>query len=695
STGSSTVEYQLDMVNQIQVHDSIGLSFARTLLDARVQQGLSAEYRLQIEGVEEIVHRSHELRTWFPNQHRVLSRYVQNWPFDRWDIPSSPPPIDVTLRGTLTVPSGPDRALRLRHGGRADLLVDDAVYRNEAVLAPGDHSVEVRWRSSSGADTALEFCWAIEGGPCARIPNDAFRPSEASSQALRLVVWLTGALLALFFGAGVFFVVLAPSRMLRCRRLGATSAVAICLLGLALRLFDYQVMPEFQENDDELFATWNGYELLRSGETVGWSMWASAYGPYADVELLPYFRPKPLKLIRPYFEHPPLMHLLVGAAAIAGGAEHFTHARLQHTRLVPIALSLLSLVLIIAIGARSFPGTAAGLCAGFLWACVPTIVLQGRVIKEEALVGPLALGACYFYLRYRDEGCRARDRNAMALLLGLAPLAKLPALAFAPGFVVLLAAKRRYRDAIALGVGTLLVASLIFVYAGYFGWDSFWFATRTQAIVRPPVWDLYFRFFTMGLINHNMVGEGWTTFLWFAWLIGLASAAALTRSPDSARPSDSAPAFDVAHLYLPMIFYLLAIGYSSGTWTFGWYWMPLYPFLCLGAGRFLHDLWHAPDLVRGVLLLGFAGYGLLFLGEVSPDQAGSVGATLMPWVLSVGGLLFAFASASASTVARYAGRFALVSGMGLFLFTATHFITEYDRIFTTYPGIDRMQALDH
>ncbi|MEM6734267.1 MAG: hypothetical protein AAF658_22070, partial [Myxococcota bacterium] len=71
------------------------VSLGTWLMDARLQQGLSAEYRLQIAGVEEIVHRSHELRTWFPNQHRVLSRYVQNWPFERWDIPSGPPPIDV------------------------------------------------------------------------------------------------------------------------------------------------------------------------------------------------------------------------------------------------------------------------------------------------------------------------------------------------------------------------------------------------------------------------------------------------------------------------------------------------------------------------------------------------------------------------------------------------------------------------
>ena len=54
-----------------------------------------------------------------------------------------------------------------------------------------------------------------------------------------------------------------------------------------------------------------------------------------------YFSDQPMQIITPYFEHPPLMHLLVGAAAKLGGAGHWAHARLEDTRLVPIALSML------------------------------------------------------------------------------------------------------------------------------------------------------------------------------------------------------------------------------------------------------------------------------------------------------------------------------------------------------------------
>src|SRR5690606_34159197 len=60
---------------------------------------------------------------------------------------------------------------------------------------------------------------------------------------------------------------------------------------------------------------------------------------------------------------------------------------------------------------------------------------------------------------------------------------------------------------------------------------------------------------------------------------------------------------DTAILTVPLVTYLIAIAVGSGNWTFGWYIVPLYPFLCLGAGDLIAQLWRKPTLLGGALFV--------------------------------------------------------------------------------------------
>ncbi|MCA9610814.1 MAG: phospholipid carrier-dependent glycosyltransferase, partial [Myxococcales bacterium] len=353
------------------------------------------------------------------------------------------------------------------------------------------------------------------------------------------------------------------------------------------RGFDYDVMPEYRENADELFATWNGWSLLDDGTTRGWSIWTSAYRGRIPVTPVRFFGQE-ANVITPYFEHPPLMHVLVGAAAHLGGAHHYLDAKLRYTRLVPIGLMALATVLMIAVGRRLWPASMAPYVGALLFSVIPSIVLQTRVIKEEDVLVPLLLGAVLFFLRWRDDGRRSRDLWGAAICVGLAPLAKVPAAALIVGVAMLFAAERGgFRSAVQLlGIG-IAIGSTLLLYALVIDWDEFLFATRMQS-GRAIHWNIFPRFFDVGQINGNRIGRGWTQFLWLSlaatvYARGLRSSAVLT---------------------VPTLVYLVAIAVGTGNWTYGWYVVPLYPFLCLAAGDLVVRTWNRPTLFAGLLLLG-------------------------------------------------------------------------------------------
>src|SRR5690606_30435970 len=115
----------------------------------------------------------------------------------------------------------------------------------------------------------------------------------------------------------------------------------------------------------------------------------------------------------------------------------------------------------------------------------------------------------------------------------------------------------------------LSAAAMLLLYAAFIDWDMFWWATHTQASVRSTHWNVFVRFFTEPMINHNRLGAGWLVFLWLGF------AFAIPRLERHHR----------AVMTVPVVVYLAAIAIPSGSWSFGWYILPVYPFLCLGAGK--------------------------------------------------------------------------------------------------------------
>ena len=552
-----------------------------------------------------VIDRSIEHRTSFHNPHRVLGRYVQEWPFGEWGVPNAFPPLDVVIRARIEIPEGPPLYVGARSPNETDVLID-GLRANEPV-EPGVHDLTVYWHGPLHPEGATHWTtilpawfqleWGTDPEELESVPRTALTIPDGVPNPARVWLFVLASLLGLLLGFAVYSIARSPKGVARAQAFVLATAL-ILLLGLGLRAWDYDVVPEFRENMDELFATWNGYGLLEDGTTQGWTLWPARYVGLAELERVEYFRERPITVVRPYFEHPPLLHLMVGAAAHLGGAEHFLHARLRDTRIVPIGLGVLTILLVVLVTRRLSPTGPAPWFAGLVYATMPHAVIMNRVIKEEALLAPLALGMIFFFLRWRDDGERSRDLVIAAVLAGLCTLTKVPGAVFALVLPILVARHGRLKAAaIAVAVGAA-VSSLLLAYAAAIDWELFWYATRDQATIRNSVFQEFVPFFFDSLINHNRVGRGWLIFLWLAFVA--ACAVRLKREGEV--------------VVLPTIGYLVAMGLASGGWHYGWYLLPVEPLLCIGAGWFLADLWKRPELLRGTLFILLpVAYGMAFV----------------------------------------------------------------------------------
>ncbi len=645
-------------------------------LDVLLQHGWTAAWHASHEGGRIELARTVEHRLAFPNDRRTVARTMAAWDFRRLGMPRAQPPVDVTLSARITIPSG-GRRLVTEAEGSTDLRIDGEPITSTDEIAAGVHTLEIDWRCDNARGPRFLLRWAEGEGEQTTVedvPRSALVPGDGAWPATRVALWIVGTL-AIALTAVLVFLALRDERR-HARVHGRTLAtITLVALAIAFRGFDYDVSPDPRDNEDELFAMWNGHSLLNDGVSRGWSLWPHLYmerGPEVGVVTVEHYVYRPFHVVSPYFEHPPLLHVIVGAVGLIGGAEDHLEMRHAHGRLVPLAFSALVVVLMIAIGRRLDRGSPAPYFAALLWATIPWIALQTRVVKEEALVTPLALGVVLAYLCWRDHPDRERDPASSiarrwlilaASLAGVAVLAKVTGVALSIALGVLVARVGRPRDVGVVALAAAVGVAMLCLYGAALGWDAFLFAQETQS-GRPVHFNIFLRFFDDPQINHSVVGRGWLLFLWLA-----AMASFFSRHRR-----------DTAVLVVPLFAYLGAIGLGSGTWSYGWYMTPLLPLLCLAAGRFMADLWRDPELGRGsVFVLTLVLYSLNFATSegyfFSPDTDVHEARRLVTLVLAA--LLGPLGLAQAFGW-RSVGRVSVVAGLVTMIIVSIAFVGGFD-----------------
>ncbi|MDQ2959791.1 MAG: glycosyltransferase family 39 protein [Candidatus Dormibacteraeota bacterium] len=340
----------------------------------------------------------------------------------------------------------------------------------------------------------------------------------------------------------------------------ALTLAAIVTVGLVLRLHGYTQSPAPGDNYDGLGWAWQGQSLILTHVPQAWS-WLPSYHPTAYVHKPPITLP----VVSPYFDHPPLFALMVGGAAVLAGERTPADISDSVIRLVPIALSLVTILLTYALVVR-LSGRGVALVAAAALAVSPPIVLTSRLVESEALLTPLLLAAVLLSLRI-GAGAGRRWVIALAAVCAASLLTKEvgAAVGLASAAVLLLSPRRRLAWVPLAGLAAGVAIYLLYAYA--IDWHQFEATVMALGTRRGPFWGAvrgYFTSTTAGLgILVPLVDPVW----YLGWLV-LAALALLRREW---RPVALAA----------LVYATLVVSLGSGVWMYwiGWYRIPDEPFL--------------------------------------------------------------------------------------------------------------------
>lgn len=565
----------------------------------RPSGGLRGRYFIRGEGGVEIpVHERLDADLDFSAPQGLDAAYLFHWDMRRHGFPASMPPYSIHWTGLLRAPRDGTYGFAVDAQGEVRLSIDaqpvdllpDTV--TERPLSAGWHPIAVDYTLVQG-DARCVLSWRPPGRSLRPIPSSALAPDAGSTGrigARRLLGWI---LLLAVAGAAAAVALLARRPEGPAARLVAllreervTLALgALVILAAILRFQDYALVPFHHETADEYQHAWEGWTLLHEGTPRAWTTFPDRY-PIGQTVDFRWFGDRYI-VAHPYYDHPPLFSVIVGLVvsvqhALAPASFYpppwdYLSCTLPVMRVVPVLLSLFGILLLYRLARHYGASEKGALLAALVYAVLPLIVLSHRLVKAESLLSLLFMGTVLAVRRCEESG-RVRDAVLVGLLCGLSIWSKATGVAVLAVALVLLLARRRYRAAgLALGVAGGCVA-LYLLYAWALDLGIFLKVVEAQSTTKWVALESLQDLLT-GKIVTRWFGRGW-----YLWLLLCAGIAALRRE---------------RALLVPLAVYATVIALTADHRViYGWYRIPLYPFLCVAAGILLEEMLDEADLYR-------------------------------------------------------------------------------------------------
>lgn len=340
------------------------------------------------------------------------------------------------------------------------------------------------------------------------------------------------------------------------------------LIGLLLRLSDYQSIPYRAPNPDEWNWEWSGLSQLLGMPATAWTLFWKAY-PQSVWQAPP--PPFTEPLVHPWVDAPPLFSWIIGFWSWLGGDRTLLDTiNDPRPRLFGIALSITAMLLAYLLG-RMVIGVWPSLVGLWLVATAPIPVVLGRLIAAEQLIAVLLLAALLAVLHLRRDPLNRRWQAVLFACVAVGPAVKAPGLVIGISAALALLASRHLRLA-AIAAGVMVAAQLVVIgYEAAVNWQSYIAEVGIRGSQLSGLTAMRFITNTTGF-DGQQAFDGW-------WLLGWLALAELI----GRRRGD----FDL--LVVPCLVYLLlmlgtAAHYSSG---YGWYRLAIMPLVYSMAGRFL------------------------------------------------------------------------------------------------------------
>jgi hypothetical protein len=343
------------------------------------------------------------------------------------------------------------------------------------------------------------------------------------------------------------------------RALTSLAWCALFALYLGIRAYHIDQAPAHNDTTDEYAWTWSGMTLLQTGVPHAWSNLAAYTERREQID----WRGHRYKLVQPWLDHPPLYSLYAGGWMLALGYRDMFEVDFRTMRLGTLPLSAASFVLLTAVLGRLLP-PAEVLVSLLLYAVLPPIVLHQRLVVSENLCVPLTLGCLLLLLVQRERFSYARTAAILLLasLLALTKVAALSASVFLTVWALItLSGRARWLTAGALVVGTCLGIAAYLAYGHNLDAELF-------AAVLTNHHDRFRGFTGMELL----VAEPKLVTKPIKDLIAILAGALALSSLGSSRMS----AWGLAVL----VYGACMAFFVDEHHVFGWYYIPLYPWLC-------------------------------------------------------------------------------------------------------------------
>jgi hypothetical protein len=246
------------------------------------------------------------------------------------------------------------------------------------------------------------------------------------------------------------------------RRLHHIFLITILLVAaLFIRFWRYEYIP-FQSDGDEMAYVFAGQSWLETGIPHSWSVFTlPGRQEWQTLRLGDEAKnaADTFTFVYPWFDHPPLMPLLQGLWTKAWGYSFPSMVPSAIIRMPMLVFSLMTLILTYLVS-RHFFGIKAGIITLTLMAFSPSLVIGQRMVTGENISIPLLLMSLYLLIR----------KKPVVLAIGLnalAGLAKITGLLAIPVTVLYLVVYKRYREAVIVGVGSMIL------FVGLYGWYGF------------------------------------------------------------------------------------------------------------------------------------------------------------------------------------------------------------------------------
>ncbi len=540
----------------------------------------------------------------FNNYGILRTHYVNYWDNRRFNPPDEIPNYNIIWRGYIWIPKDGEYTFKGNtNANNMSLFIDgQSVFRyrtggdSEARmhLKTGWEPIQINYFNRAKV-AVLNLHWEMPGdSKTIPITSRYFKPLEEIRVFGSAKTWCAmGFLIAsLSISLGFFLVFrnVIRNRMYEyfayvTRNWSVVALICIVILGAALRLNNYSVAPPHGDTMDSYQEAWNGYHILHGEGPKSWEYYyfLPAY-ENEDKKYVKWFGDG-FMIVKRYIAHPPLFSILAGIPPTICGASDYLDCRLNTIRLTPIFLSTLTIILVFLVSCKIYKSNTAAVIASLLYATVPLIVAAGRIAKGDGLLALVLISGVLCVLKYA-ESKKFIYVIFSGLLAGVSFWCKEMGICAIIILPILLGRKGFLKEAgVTAGIGILL-ASSYFLYNYLINPETFLKILSLRGEHQGAVFNI-----ALSYIKESRLALGYANFgigyvLWFWFVIVYAMG-----KRDQIVPITT------------FIFFMTVCALSKDIHTFGWFLMPIYPFMAIAGGVFLRDFISKPNTGRALLLL--------------------------------------------------------------------------------------------